>query len=165
MNAVSHFVSCRHPIWTSWTLRIWGTFSMYITASVGMIFSDISSPAGCYLRPVWAFGDFRCLYVWVRTSVRESTQVCLCDNMLPTQLTITKFGSASPVQARITKFGQEVQNTLVKSNKVCRTLTFSVKFNLKCQIFHLPIFTTRVNTLEKIHNNHDCLDCCMVTII
>ena len=42
--------------------------------------------------------------------------------------------NSSPIQARITKFGPEVQNTLVKWQL---TSTFKVKFDLKSQIFWL----------------------------
>ena len=53
-----------------------------------------------YLRPVLAFGYCRCLRVSVCLCVRQSW-ACPSDN-------------SSTVQARITKFGPEKQNTLVK---------------------------------------------------
>ena len=106
-----------------------------------------------YPRPVLASGYCRCPCPSARPSVRH--QVCPCDNSSPVQARITKFGSkmqntlvkvpivlggnqpwpsrsnlsskskftpfwasphnnSSPIQARITKFGPEVQNTLVK---------------------------------------------------
>ena len=117
----------------------------------------------------------------VRPSVRLSVrhQVCPRDNSSPVQARITKFGpkiqntlvkvpivsggnqpwpsrsnlrskskftpfwacphhNSSPIQARITKFGPKVQNTLVKIPIVFEwqlTLTFKVKFYLKSQLF------------------------------
>ena len=55
-----------------------------------------------YPRPVLAFGYCRCLRVCVcvRVSVRQSS-ACPCNN-------------SSTVQARITKFGPEMEKTLVK---------------------------------------------------
>ena len=53
-----------------------------------------------YPRPVLTFGYCRCLRVCVRVSVRQSS-ACPCNN-------------SSTVQARITKFGPEMEKTLVK---------------------------------------------------
>ena len=53
-----------------------------------------------YPRPVMAFGYCRCLRLSVCVCVRQSS-VCPDDNL-------------SPAQATITKFGPEVQNTLIK---------------------------------------------------
>ena len=73
-------------------------------------------------RPVLASGYRRCLRLPVRPSVRQSIrhQVCPRDN-------------SSLIQARITKFGPEVQNTLLKVRIVFGeqlTFTFKVKFDL-----------------------------------
>ena len=65
---------------------------------------------GFYPRPVMAFGYCRCLClsvcVYVRVCVRQSS-VCPDDNL-------------SPAQATITKFGPQVQNTLIKIPIVLR---------------------------------------------
>ena len=68
-----------------------------------------------YPRPVLAFGYCRCLRLSVRPSVRH--KVCPRDN-------------SSPVQARATKFGSEVLNTLVKIPVVLGVdWAWHVKFN------------------------------------
>ena len=87
-----------------------------------------------YPRPVLASGYCRCLCLCV--CVYQSL-ACPDDN-------------SSPVQARITKFGPEKQNTLVKFPIVLGgqlTLTFKVKFNFKLKIDPIlslskPLLTT-----------------------
>ena len=73
-----------------------------------------------YLQ-LWASGNVvACVRVCVRLS---QIQVCPRDNL-------------SPVQARMTKFGSEVQDTLVK---ICIVLgmTFKVKLNLIVKTYHI----------------------------
>ena len=81
----------------------------------------------------------------VRPSVRH--QVCPCEISSPVQASnlrskskLTPFWAyphhnSSPIQVRITTFGPEVQNTLVKIPVILGggrlTLTFTVKFDLK----------------------------------
>ena len=67
-----------------------------------------------YPRPVLAFRYCRCLHLCVCVS--------LCVNHL-----LVLHDYSGPVQTRITKFGPEVQNTLVT---IPLTLTLKVKFNL-----------------------------------
>ena len=57
-----------------------------------------------YLRPSLAFGYCRCLHMSMCLYVRA----CVC------QPRVHPRHNSSPFQARITKFGSEVQNTLVK---------------------------------------------------
>ena len=56
--------------------------------------------------------------------------------------------NSSPVQARITKFGPEVQNSLAKIPifGVQLTLTFKVKFDLKSQIFWFHHYCKYITT-------------------
>ena len=82
-----------------------------------------------------AFGYCRCLRLSVRSCVRPSVprpRACLRDNL-------------SSVQARITKFGTEVQNTLVKIPFVWGSLTLNlkVKFNLNIKIYPILCLSTR----------------------
>ena len=57
-----------------------------------------------YPRPVLAFGYCRCL----RLCVCVSVCLCVCQSR------VCPRDNSSPVQARITKFGAQMQNTLVK---------------------------------------------------
>ena len=59
-----------------------------------------------YPRPVMAFGYCRCL----RLSVCVCVYVCVCVR----QSSVCPDDNLSPAQATITKFGPEVQNTLIK---------------------------------------------------
>ena len=77
----------------------------------------------------------------------------------------------SLIQARITKFGPEVETPLLRSLLFwgSLTLTFKVKFDFKVKILWGPV-STRVNAwplacLEKIHNSHDNLDYFMVVMV
>ena len=132
-------------------MNCWGTESFW-TEKTGLCI-QIVWRFPFYPRPVLAFGYCRCPCPSVHPSVRH--QVCPHDNSSPVQARITKFGpkmqntlvkvpivlggnqswpsrsnlrskskftpfwacphhNSSPIQARITKFGPEVQNTLVK---------------------------------------------------
>ena len=55
-----------------------------------------------YPRPVLAFGYCRCL------------RLCVCVCLSVCQSRVCPRDNSSPVQARITKFGAQIQNTLVK---------------------------------------------------
>ena len=55
-----------------------------------------------YSRPVLAFGYCRCL------------RLCVCVCLSVCQSRVCPRDNSSPVQARITKFGAQMQNTLVK---------------------------------------------------
>ena len=65
-----------------------------------------------YLRPILAFRYCCCL----RQSIRH--QVCLHDN-------------SSPIQARLTKFGPKMQNTLVKVIIVLGTIDLELQGQIK----------------------------------
>ena len=66
------------------------------------IFSYASQQSNFYPRPVLAFGYCRCL------------RLCVCVCLSVCQSRVCPRDNSSPVQARITKFGAQMQNTLVK---------------------------------------------------
>ena len=79
-----------------------------------------------YPRPVLAFGIVLPVCVCVYVCVLQSW-VCPCDNLLP-------------IQGRITKFGTDVQNTLFKISYFfwgSLTVTFEVKVNLQVKSFRI----------------------------
>ena len=94
-----------------------------------------------YPRPVLAFEYCRCLHLSVCVHVYVGhPRVCPRHN-------------SSPLQDRITKFGSEVQNTLVKIPNVWgqMTLTFKVKFKLKVpNLPHFALVHTITHHLFKL---------------
>ena len=88
-GSTSNMVHTQH---TSWNFRIWILANSWILLLwLGLIKSDISI---FYPRPVLAFGI-----------VITCVSVCVYEY---------NHDNSSPIQARITKFGPEVQNPLVK---------------------------------------------------
>ena len=84
-------------------------------------------------RPVLASGYRRCPCPSVRLSIRH--QVCPCNN-------------SSPVQARITKFGPKMQNTLIKVPIVLRgNQPWPSRSNLRSKSKFTPFWDQRC----KIH--------------
>ena len=107
-------VSGGQPLFTlgpTFALSQWYFLSLPLARSINIDF---------YPRPVLAYGYCPCLCLSVRPSVSSCVrhQVCPHDN-------------SSPVQARTTKFGPEVQNTLVEIPIVLGVdWAWPVKFNL-----------------------------------
>ena len=150
-------INCHAGTFTTGHVREEITFSFFVNCThrnkihskcfIKIDFISLTKIHIFFPRPVLAYGYCRCLRLSVCVSVRQSL-ACPRDN-------------SGPVQARITKFGPKIQNSLIKvpivlwsdrpwpsrsnlryfelvrtiSHHPFKLLAFKVKFDLKCQIF------------------------------
>ena len=98
-------------------------------------------------------------WIWINTS---------CEFIMNDCITTTKQSTTKPCAYLL---GYTVGVKYFGSHRYCfggrLTLTFKIKFNLRCQNFVIPSFTTNVNTLAtwKINNSLDYRDCIMLLTV
>ena len=111
-----------------------------IISTCDLVYWCINASVGLNVLTYWPLADVVVIFtrgqLWPSDIVIASVCVCVCMCVCVCQSSVCPDDNLSPAQTTITKFGPEVQNTLIKIPIVpywgSLTLNVKVKLNQKC---------------------------------